>query len=106
MGSTVSLCLCKAKHPGTVCLPAVLPRLPGKGKNAASAAAGAASGRWCSALAQNGAGRDGGGGAAKRAADLLNYDFNAVALITCCSSNHQMQFMAKQAPKHFSFYED
>ncbi|XP_035184146.1 uncharacterized protein LOC118168113 isoform X2 [Oxyura jamaicensis] len=81
-------------------------QLPGKGKKAASAAAGAASGRWCSALAQNGAGRDGGGGAVERAADLLNYDFNAVALITCCSSNHQMQFMAKQAPKHFSFYED
>lgn len=39
-------------------------------------------------------------------ADLLNYDFNAVALITCCSSNHQMQFMAKQAPKRFSFSED
>lgn len=36
-------------------------------------------------------------------ADLLNYDFNAVTLITCSSSNHQMQFMADQAPEHFSF---
>lgn len=106
VGSTISLCLCKAKRPGTVHPLAFLPQLPHKGKKAARAAAGAAWGRWGSAPAQNGAGRDGGGGAAERAADLLNYDFNAVALITCWSSNHQMQFMAKQAPKHFSFYED
>lgn len=39
-------------------------------------------------------------------ADLLNYDFNAVTLITCRSSNHQMQFMAEQAPRRFSFSED
>lgn len=39
-------------------------------------------------------------------ADLLNYDFNAVTLITCRGSNHQMQFMAEQAPRRSPFSED
>lgn len=101
VGNAVSSWLCTVKHPSTTQLRLSCSSFPSRERGCKRRQG------WRGPGAQpcrNGAG--GGGGAAERAADLLNYDFNAVTLITRCSSNHQMQFMAKQAPKHFSFYED